>query len=737
MISRIKISFIFLILVHVSFSQKTDSLKKALLTASDTAKCKIYNAMIEGEQNDSLWPLYNAELVKFCENKLKTCPPSQRKFYSMYYAMGLNNFGFYYMSIGKSVEAIDNYQKALKIQTNIKDRLGSAATLVNIGYVFRREGNIKKALENYHQGLKIYTEVKDDNGVATCYNNMGYIFDSQGEYKKALEYYEKALAIYSKLKDREGMAVCYGNLAYIYKTYGDPQCNDVLDICKKNGAVKSIRFLMRAIQLEKELKDKDALSNSYNVLGGIYEFFGDPECAKTTKECELDAKQKALTYYNMSLQLRIENNNAVGVTLSYNTLAGYMYRIGDLKKALDYALKNMEASKKLNSPENIGGAAKLLKDIYTKMNKPAEALKMYDLYIQMKDSIRNEETMNAAIKKTFQIEYEKKAAADSVLVAEEKKVAVAQLEEERTKRFALYGGLGFAVIFAIFMVNRFLVIRKQNKIIENKEREAVLQNIIISEQKYIVEEKQKEILDSIHYAKRIQSALIANAKLIDEHLPGNFVSFNPKDIVSGDFYWATLYKERFYFAVCDSTGHGVPGAFMSLLNMGFLSEAIKEKNIEKPNEIFDYVRERLVNSISAEGQKDGMDGILLCYDKKKNTYEYAAANNEPILVRNGVATELAKDKMPVGKGERSDKFTLHQVDLQKGDVLYLYTDGFADQFGGPKGKKFMYKRLNELLLSLNDKPIKDHKHILEDTFKAWRGNLEQVDDVLIAGIKIT
>jgi serine phosphatase RsbU (regulator of sigma subunit) len=212
--------------------------------------------------------------------------------------------------------------------------------------------------------------------------------------------------------------------------------------------------------------------------------------------------------------------------------------------------------------------------------------------------------------------------------------------------------------------------------------------------------------------------------------------FNPKDIVSGDFYWATEHNNKFYLAICDSTGHGVPGAFMSLLNMGFLSEAVKEKNIEEPHEIFNYVRLRLINSISSEQQKDGMDGILLCVDRTTNQITYSAANNEPILVSNNKVIELPKDKMPVGKGEKNESFTLHQVTASKGDVLYLYTDGYADQFGGPKGKKFKYKQLNDLLLNSCHDDLNQQKEILLSSFINWKGNLEQVDDVLIVGIKI-
>ena len=212
--------------------------------------------------------------------------------------------------------------------------------------------------------------------------------------------------------------------------------------------------------------------------------------------------------------------------------------------------------------------------------------------------------------------------------------------------------------------------------------------------------------------------------------------FHPKDIVSGDFYWATEYNNCFYLAVCDSTGHGVPGAFMSILNIGFLSEAINEKNITQPNLVLNYVRNRLIEGISKEGQKDGFDGILLCIDTAAKKVTYAAAYNAPVIINNGLLTELDCDKMPVGKGEKTDSFNLYTVDLKEGDTLYAYTDGFADQFGGPKGKKFKYKQLNNTLISLSEKSLLEQKNSLTEIFTDWKGQLEQTDDVLLFGIKL-
>jgi serine phosphatase RsbU (regulator of sigma subunit) len=258
----------------------------------------------------------------------------------------------------------------------------------------------------------------------------------------------------------------------------------------------------------------------------------------------------------------------------------------------------------------------------------------------------------------------------------------------------------------------------------------------LNESKAKIEEKQEEILDSIHYAKRIQNTLITNKDFISQYLPNNFIYFQPKDIVSGDFYWATKNGSKFYLAVCDSTGHGVPGAFMSLLNITFLNEAINQNNILEPNEIFNYTRKKLIENLGKDGQKDGFDGILICIDQNTKSISYAAANNSPIAVSDGKTIKLPCDKMPVGQGERTSQFTLNMIDLKPNDVLYLYTDGFADQFGGPKGKKYKYKPLNDLL-ELNSKCNLDIQgEILEKEFASWKGNLEQVDDVCIIGIRL-
>jgi serine phosphatase RsbU (regulator of sigma subunit)/rhodanese-related sulfurtransferase len=251
-----------------------------------------------------------------------------------------------------------------------------------------------------------------------------------------------------------------------------------------------------------------------------------------------------------------------------------------------------------------------------------------------------------------------------------------------------------------------------------------------------IAEKNKSITDSINYAKRIQLTLLAHDEFLKRNLNDHFILFQPKDIVSGDFYWATRRGSKFYLAVCDSTGHGVPGAFMSLLNISFLNEAINEKGLQAPNEICNHVRKRLIESISQDGGKDGMDGTLLCIDHESRKLSYAAGNNSPFLVSGNSGRSLGADKMPIGLGEKSAEFNLIDVEIKEGDTLYLFTDGYADQFGGPRGKKFKSKQLQELLVSLSDVSLEEQKKVLDAIITEWKGNLEQTDDILVVGIRV-
>ncbi len=340
----------------------------------------------------------------------------------------------------------------------------------------------------------------------------------------------------------------------------------------------------------------------------------------------------------------------------------------------------------------------------------------------------NEANTKKTVQTEMNFEFEQKQATEKA--EQDKKDAVA--EQGRKRQLVIRNS--FIAGFTLMLTLAFFIFRGY--------RQKQKDNEIISTQKAIVEEKQKEILDSIKYAQRIQNALLASDKLLSKNLPEYFVLFKPKDIVSGDFYWATTKGDSFYLAVCDSTGHGVPGAFMSLLNISFLNEAITEKNISEPGEVFNHARKKLIENVSYDGGKDGMDGTLLCLappsSKGGIKLSYASAYNAPLVIRKGEVIELNADKMPIGTSPKeNESFTLNSFPLQKGDMLYTFTDGFADQFGGPKGKKYKYKQLLEkLIMLLAQLTMEEQKNLLNKEFEDWKGNLEQVDDVLIIGIRV-
>ncbi len=282
------------------------------------------------------------------------------------------------------------------------------------------------------------------------------------------------------------------------------------------------------------------------------------------------------------------------------------------------------------------------------------------------------------------------------------------------------------------------LVKEQNTELERKVKERTAE---IEHQKEVIEEKNKDITSSIQYAKRIQGALLASDNVLEKNLPEHFVFYKPKDIVSGDFYWANECPSSFVLCVGDCTGHGVPGAFMSLLSTSFLNEITGERQITRPDLVLNTLRDEIIKALNPEGRleegKDGLDGVLCSFDFPNKKLEFACSNNPIWIIRDGQLMEFKPDKFPVGmyEGERKP-FTLQKLDLQKGDMVYLFTDGYADQFGGEKGKKFKYRQLQELLLANAAASLKDQKTALDAKLEQWKGRLEQVDDILIIGMRI-
>jgi serine phosphatase RsbU (regulator of sigma subunit) len=394
-------------------------------------------------------------------------------------------------------------------------------------------------------------------------------------------------------------------------------------------------------------------------------------------------------------------------------------------------------AKEIQSLILVRSAHEILSDVYFENREYAKALEHYKWFIQCRDSLINEENTKKITRTEIKFEYEKKEQISKFV--QEKKDALTREEKEKQKviRNSFIGGFAILLLFSALVFQGYRNKKKANEITNQQKQE-------VEKQKHIIEEKQKDILDSIHYAKRIQEALLKAEQHTSQHLPEHFILFKPRDIISGDFYWTLEKQDHLYLAAADCTGHGVPGAMMSMLGIAFLNEIAGSEQLLSPAEMLNRLRDKVVKELGTSGQsKDGMDISLCKINLKSGEVEWSGANNPIWYVRtikvNGAESkeliEIKGDKQPIGYSDFYKPFTNHILS-EKNCIFYLFTDGYADQFGGEHGKKFKYKPLQQLLLNLQSKTLEEQKKELSSAFETWRGNLEQVDDVCIIGIRL-
>ncbi|MBL7895243.1 MAG: tetratricopeptide repeat protein [Bacteroidia bacterium] len=586
------------------------------------------------------------------------------------------------------------FDKALELceKNNFKAGINSLIDIIHFQAI--GAGYYKQAINFLFKVKEASIRMNYNIGVSGSINEIGIIYWRQNDTKQALYFYTENINYINKHKVKANLSAAYNNVG--------------LALRQLNKYDMAVEYYNKSLQMCLESGDMECQANAYNNIGTIYQFKHDYE--------------KAIEFHNKSLELRLQIADSIGISMSLGNLGWVLLEQKKFKDAEIYFHQSLGVSRRANDPEGIQEICEGLSKLYEETNQTDKALSYYKEFIATRDTLMNEEVKKELLVKEMQFRYDQE---------EEKREMEVKSEKMRQQLYTLMALLilFIALVFSLLLFKRFKLTQKQKDVIEK--------------QKKLVEEKQTEITDSIQYAKRIQTTLLAHKEFLNKNLPEYFVYYRPKDIVSGDFYWATHaeipnHNEEgsFYLAVCDSTGHGVPGAFMSLLNITFLNEAINEKGIYQPNEVFNHVRKRLIESISQDGGQEGMDAILVQFNKKDLSINYAAANNPPVVVRNKEVIELPYDKLPVGQSESESQFNNYSFQLQKDDMLYLFTDGYADQFGGPKSKKFMYHRLNELFVSLHHLPVSKQQAALADTFENWKGTLDQIDDVCIIGIRI-
>jgi serine phosphatase RsbU (regulator of sigma subunit) len=618
---------------------------------------------------------------------------SQKKNYSSQYVSSINNLAVYYRLIDDYPESKKLFKNALDLANKEKDKSLLAEIYEDYGNLYKHIGVYDTALIFVRKALDINEQIKDKKSTITCLTNLGSIYSESEDYVNAEIYYKKSYAL-SKTIDAPGLT-------------GAPLIGLGIVFGSKGEFEKARENFNEALIYFKKVND-------YNMMA---------TCLSNISTASLLLKDytKAIEAGLQTIQLNENSANKKDLSAAYCNMAEIYVEAREMKKATDCVEKGLNIAKEIDNKDALKFAYDVGSSVYSELKNYEKALDYKTKYIKLFKKIYNEQKSKQIQELEAKYQNQSKQKEIEVQEVKLKNQDTVILQQKR---------INISIIISLIIISTLAVFAAINY------RQKKRSNVILTQQHAIIEEKQKEIIDSINYARRIQATLLANEDFVNKNIRKNFILFKPKDIVSGDFYWAAKKDDRFYLAVCDCTGHGVPGAFMSLLNISFLNEAIIEKNILEPNKVLDHVRKRLIENLSQQGGQDGMDAILICIDEKSKTITYAAANNEPILIRDNKQIELPKDKMPVGKGEKTDNFTLHTIDHQKGDSIYLYTDGFADQFGGPKGKKFKYKKLNELLLSLSHENMEKQKESLDTNFIKWKGNLEQVDDVCLIGIKL-
>lgn len=608
-----------------------------------------------------------------------------------------------YAKADNSISARNYAEAAFKISKETNNRSGIYKSSRRLGSLFLGLGDYTKSLEMNFIALGIADSLGIKKDIALSYNSVGIVYWYQGNNKKALEYYEKAMALQEELKDTTGISNSLNNIGIVNKILGD--------------TAKALTYYIRAMNLATKVHNRKGLANTYNNMGTLYQAENDFD--------------RALDYYTRSLKLREEMNDRIGIATSYSNIGAAYLFLKDYPKVEEYEMKALGISREIGDLVGVEDACSVLYDLYEQKNDGMKALKFYKEYIKARDSLGNEETKRSMERIEMQNQYENEKLA--LRKDHEKQSAVDESEKKKQKFIilAVTAGLVMVLFFLGFIFNRYRITQQQK--------------LIIEKQKIIVEEKNKSITDSINYAERIQSALLTQKETWEEISPDYFIFFMPRDVVSGDFYWAFSSGDRSLWCAADCTGHGVPGAFMSLLGMSFLDEIVSGKKQFSTEMILNMLREKIIHALEQRGredrQRDGMDISLFSLDKKNNTIEFSGANNPAIIVRrSGAGNEIISldaDKMPVGvhSGEMRD-FEKRTFQLRKGDTIYCFTDGYADQFGGDKGKKFKYKQLEEKLLAVNDLRMAEQKSVLEKIFMEWKGNLEQVDDVLVIGVRV-
>lgn len=587
-------------------------------------------------------------------------------------------------------EALEYSERGLKIaqSSGLKDIESSLHN--NRGITFDYLNQYPAALKHFFAGLTIQEKLNNPELKGDILGNIGLIYMYQNLIEKSRRYHKRALTIRRKINDKHGISASLNNLAILSSREGKYQ--------------ESIENYLACIKIDLELNDVTGLGDDYNNIGIAY--------------LDLKNYDQSLVYLNKALEIRKSNKDIRGISETLSNFGTYYHKLRQFDKAREYFLEAIELAKQVRAKES-------LKYMYRVMTRNEELSKdtiaaylYYKLFIKYRDSIDNSAIARkqTALELNYQFDKEKE---------------VTRLRQRETDRQYMIILIAVSSVLILILLFSILFFRKW--------KQTQAQQLIIEERNRMVEQKNDEILASINYAKRIQHAILPSTTALKEAYPEHFTLYLPKDIVSGDFYWINERDNIRFLAVADCTGHGVPGALMSVVCHNALNRALHEFNHTSPAAILDKTRELVINELSQRDDfvADGMDISLCAFNINSNIITWAGANNPLWIYRKSIneIEEIKADKQPIGNHKNPTPFKEHQLELYLGDRIYLFTDGFQDQFGGEKLKKLMRKGFKNAILESAKHSIDEQNTFLIKLFKNWQGSEEQVDDVCVIGLE--